>query len=197
MTRTECGSFVVSGEAALRAGWESDRVSTTVQRIVVLMRHAEAETSASSDFERRLTSSGRAAAVAAGRALAAAGVSPDVALVSSAQRTRETWDAVVEGAGWTVGAQFDEALYSADTDTVTDLVNTAPEDARTVLVLGHNPTVAMLASLLDAGDGPLELSMRLARQGFPPSSAVVFEFEGTWWDVREGRGELRDYFPGA
>ena len=56
-----------------------------------MVRHAKAEPFGASDHERRLTDRGRAAAREAGEHLRLAGLEPDVVLVSSATRTRETW----------------------------------------------------------------------------------------------------------
>ena len=64
------------------------------------MRHAKAEQTSTTDFERHLAERGHADAADAGRWLAARGVEPELALVSAAVRTQETWDALVEGAGW-------------------------------------------------------------------------------------------------
>ena len=59
---------------------------------LILMRHGKAERHAASggDFERALAESGRADAAVMGRVLAGLGLTPDLMLVSSARRTRET-----------------------------------------------------------------------------------------------------------
>ena len=61
------------------------------------MRHAKAEPFAETDHERVLTERGRRDAVEAGLHLAATGVVPDYAVVSSAARTVATWEAVALG----------------------------------------------------------------------------------------------------
>jgi phosphohistidine phosphatase len=58
------------------------------------MRHSKAEQSGPSDFERELTDRGVLDATEAGQWLASRGIEPDQALVSSAVRTRQTWEAV-------------------------------------------------------------------------------------------------------
>ena len=62
---------------------------------LILMRHAKAERDSGSgrDMDRPLSSRGVADAGLVARALADRGVRPDVALVSAAARTRQTWDA--------------------------------------------------------------------------------------------------------
>ena len=64
------------------------------------MRHAKAEASAPSDFERRLTDRGHADAEETGAWLGGQDVVPDDALISAAVRTTQTWEDVASGAGW-------------------------------------------------------------------------------------------------
>src|ERR1700754_2302322 len=68
-----------------------------LMRTLVLLRHAKAEhPEVGSDFDRRLTTRGKADAAAAGVWLAAEGIRPELVLCSAAARTRETWDAVAD-----------------------------------------------------------------------------------------------------
>ena len=62
---------------------------------LILLRHGKAERSApGGDIARRLTDRGRNDAALMGRVLAERDLIPDVALVSAAARTQETWAAV-------------------------------------------------------------------------------------------------------
>lgn len=160
----------------------------TPHRLVVV-RHAKAEPIGPSDPERALTERGRADAAAAGRALAAAGVVADAALVSAAVRTQETWRVLARAAGWTAEAQVERSLYSADEDAVLDLVALTDDAVGTLVVVGHNPTMGTLAQLLDDGDGPPEVAARLM-QGYPTSAAAVFEVPEQWHRVGAGSGRL-------
>jgi phosphohistidine phosphatase len=68
---------------------------------LILMRHAQAEPSASSggDKARALSPAGRGEAVLMGRALAERGLKPDLALVSAATRTRQTGEHMHDALG--------------------------------------------------------------------------------------------------
>ena len=68
---------------------------------LILMRHAQAESSAPSggDEARPLSAAGRAEALLMGRALAERGLKPDLALVSTAVRTRQTWEQMHDAFG--------------------------------------------------------------------------------------------------
>lgn len=138
---------------------------------LVLIRHATAETFAASDHERHLTDAGELQAAAVGSMLAAAAVSPDLAYVSSARRTRETWQAMARSAGWRIEAHVDTSLYGAEEAGVLELLRVTEPDMGTVVVVGHNPTVGALVQLLDDGDGPASAA---ALSGFPTASFAVF-----------------------
>jgi phosphohistidine phosphatase len=146
---------------------------------LVVVRHSKAEQSGETDHARRLADVGRSDAEAAGRWLAGEDLVPDHALVSAAPRARETWDALAAGAGWSVEPTLDEGLYSAGPDTALDLVRGTPAEASVVVVVGHNPTMAQLAQLLDDGEGDPDASRAMA-SGFPTSAVAVFEYDGAW-----------------
>lgn len=143
------------------------------------MRHAKAEQVGRSDLERPLAERGLADAAAAGRWLAGQGFAPDQVLVSAATRTRQTWAAVAAGAGWAPPASFDEGLYAAGPETALDLIRAVPEQTGTLLVIGHNPTVAQLAQMLDDGGGDAG-AMQQMTLGFPTNALAVLRHDDEW-----------------
>lgn len=162
---------------------------------LVMVRHAKAEAYGPSDFDRELTSRGRSDAAEAGAWLAEQGVSADAALVSAATRARQTWELLAEAAGWSVEPDLDHALYGADEDGVLDLVRATDDGVGTLVVLGHNPTVGMLAQLLDDGDGDPHAVDQLMR-GYPTSAVAVFDVPGGWTDTAMGRARLTRFHVG-
>lgn len=155
-------------------------------RRLVVMRHATAEHAAPTDAERALTSQGYDDAVEAGRWLTASGFVADHALVSSARRAQETWAAVAEGAGWELEAEVDAGLYAAGPDTAIDLLRVVPSEVSSLVVVGHNPTVATVVSMIDDGEGAPELVVEMAG-GYPAGALSVFAFDGEWADLGTGR----------
>ena len=153
------------------------------------MRHAKAEQSGPTDYERELSDRGVVDATEAGQWLANRGVEPDQALVSAAVRTEQTWEAVNEGGGWDLEATLDEALYEAGTASALDLVRETDDHVRTLVVVGHNPTMASLAALLDDGAGDDEAGNEMAL-GFPTSALVVFSYDGDWSDLDEASASV-------
>jgi len=159
------------------------------------MRHAKAEPFASTDHERRLTDKGRSSARDAGVHLHEQGLEPDYAVVSSAVRTRETWDAVAESFDGKTQVSFDEAVFTGSPDVVLETLRAVPEDARTVLFIGHNPTAAYLCHLLDDGEGDPDALSGLLR-GFPPGALTVLELTERWCCLAAETGRVVDYYVG-
>jgi phosphohistidine phosphatase len=166
----------------------------TARRLVV-MRHAKAEQDGPTDFERPLASRGHRDASAAGAWLAAQGVTPDHALVSAALRTQETWESVASGAGWSLSPDLDRGLYAAGPESALDIVRLVPESASVLVVIGHNPTMAVLAQVLDDGSGDVGVSASMAGD-FPTSAVAVFAYDGAWADLGEGTARLEAFHVG-
>ncbi len=164
-------------------------------KTIVVMRHGKAEQIGATDFERRLTERGRADAAAAGRWMAAQGIAPQAALVSAAVRTQETWLAVAAGAEWDLVPEIDEGLYAAGTDSVLDRLREVPAAHTSAILIGHNPTMASVAAVLDDGEGDPEIGTGLILD-FPTSALAVFSFSGAWADLAEVSARLVGYFVG-
>ena len=81
---------------------------------------------------------------------------------------------------------FDAGLYAAGPEAALDLIRERPAATpRDVMVIGHNPTMAYLAQMLDDGGGDTEAGAAMAG-GYPTSALTVLEFDG---DVgRAGHG---------
>jgi phosphohistidine phosphatase len=157
--------------------------------VLVVMRHARAESSAESDEERRLSPEGEAAARAAGSWLAGQDLVIDRVLLSSAARVLGTWEHLAAGAGLGLDPEVESALYTAGPESVLDLVRLTDETTRGLLVIGHNPTIASLGQVLDNGEGD-EASMEAMMSGFPAGTLAVFEVPGAWADLGTGGGRL-------
>ena len=158
-------------------------------RRLVLMRHGTAEQDGPTDFERPLAERGRADAAAAGVWLAEQEITADHALVSAATRAHQTWASVAEGAGWGIEPELDRGLYQAGPETAVDIMQTAPEEARTLVVIGHNPTIASVAQMLDDGDGDVAATNEMA-MGYPAGALTVFEYDGAWADLAFGSARV-------
>ncbi len=163
-----------------------------MQRLI-LMRHAEAERAAGSgrDRDRALSARGKADAAAVGRALAARGMKPDLALVSPATRTRQTWDLLHDAFG-DVQIRNDDALYNGGADTLRRHVENAEDDAGCLMLVAHNPGVHLLAVeyLIESAASPSILDRMSG--GFPPGSAAIFAVDAAGRCTLEGYLQPRD-----
>jgi phosphohistidine phosphatase len=159
------------------------------------MRHGKAEAFASEDHRRRLTERGAREALAAGQWLAEQDLLPTHAFVSSAERTRQTWDSLVAATGTRIEPRFDDALYTAGPDSVVDILHSAPENAEVVLYVGHNPTAASLAHLLDDGEADPD-AFRAMSADFPTSALAVLDVHVPWAELDAASARLVRFYPG-
>jgi phosphohistidine phosphatase len=164
-------------------------------RVLVVMRHAKAQQYGATDHERELEPRGRRDATDAGSWMALHEIECDYALVSSAERTVGTWEAVREAADWDVEPDLDDSLYAAGPETALDVIRSLPDDASRVLLIGHNPTVAYLAQLLDDGDGDQD-SISEMGEGFPTCALCVFDYTGDWADLEMGSATVTGFHVG-
>lgn len=137
-------------------------------RQLILLRHAKAVAAADDDFERALAAEGREAAPRVAAALAAAGAAPEIALVSDAKRTRETWELAKASFG-KAEEKFLHSLYHAPAETLMQEAERAGAEA--VVLVGHNPGLHDLASRLAHRNDPLDIKLR---SKFPPGGGAIF-----------------------
>lgn len=161
-------------------------------RRLLLLRHAKSAYPAGvADIDRPLGERGRKAAPLMGAYIAREDLQPEHAMVSPARRTQETWEAV--------RAELDDtpmetvpSIYEASARRILDAIRSAPAEARSLLVIGHNPGLGDLALRL-VGEGPKDLQRDL-REKFPTAALAVLEFDAEDWSgIGDGTGRLTHY----
>ena len=159
---------------------------------LLIFRHAKAVRSASGgDKDRPLEKKGRAAAERMGSWMREKGLAPELALVSDARRTRETFAYAAKEFGSAIPARNEPAIYEADVETLLRLVRKSEPNVRSILLIGHNPGLADLASLLaDRGD---RMALSRLRAKFPTSAIAQLSCDGSWRDWRPGAARLIDF----
>jgi phosphohistidine phosphatase len=165
-------------------------------RTLWVVRHAKAVADPSAggaDHDRPLAPRGRRDAEALGRRLAGGRLGldeadlPDVVLCSTAQRTRQTAEGILAALAEPPDVDYRRSLYYAGPDDVLAEVRTVPDDRRSVMVVGHNPTAHALA----AGLGDPDTAAGIEARGFPTCAVAVYRLPaGRWLDVSEGTGTL-------
>ena len=154
---------------------------------LMLLRHAKSDWSNEelSDKDRPLNPRGQRAAPEMGRWMRKHGWLPDRILCSSAKRTIETLDRIQEV--WRqsehgdhrfddgIDVHFLEQLYMASPQSILEEAIRYASNVQSLLIIGHNPGMEMLARRL--GDGDCEMRT---------CTLVIFEAQPSWpedwWD---------------
>lgn len=174
-----------------------------VARTVWLLRHAKTVTdppSGGSDFDRVLAPRGRRDAAALGRLFSGTGDGlgpalkrvprPAIALISPAARTVATADLVLADMADPPERRLDEGLYGADPEEVLGYLQQLPDDRRSALVVGHNPTAFSLSQGLLSPTDKKGTSLAV-RTGFPTCALGVYSFKvERWADVMAHSAKL-------
>ena len=162
-------------------------------RRLMLLRHAKSDRSPGMpDMERPLNERGTAAARLVGAYMEHHGLVPDRVLCSPARRTRDTFAAAASGWPATVKVVFEESLYVAPPRAILSVISAEAAEARSLMVVGHNPGLHEAAELLIAA-GDVELRERL-REKFPTAALAVIDFVAdAWSDIHDHSGRLDRY----
>ena len=157
---------------------------------LMLLRHAKAvQQSRGDDFARDLQDRGRADVQRLGLHLAARGLVPDLALVSTSARTRQTFDGLTAPWRAQIPATFDDELYNATAAELRALIRDIDPAVRTLMIIGHNPGIADAAVIL-AHDGDLTEIMRMRDRYSPCGLAVIARETEDWAAVAASGGRL-------
>lgn len=146
----------------------------------MIVRHAKSDWSEDvPDAERPLAGRGRREAPAIGRWLRAHVGAIDLVVRSPAVRVRQTWELAVAELDAAPRVIDDERVYAATADDLLTVVRALPDDTSTVVLVGHNPGVQDLVTLL-SGE-PCELKT---------SALAVLSRAGSWAGVGPGGAVL-------
>jgi phosphohistidine phosphatase len=160
-------------------------------RRLMLLRHAKAGPPSAQDIDRPLAERGREAAPLMGAYLKEEQLFPDLALVSSATRTRETWDLLQPHLG-EVEVRYEPRIYEASPERLLAVVREVEPDYRTILMVGHNPGFQDLAAqLVNHGD---RYAYARLTQKFPTAALAVLDFDGEEWADAAPRTARLDRF---
>ena len=120
------------------------------------------------------------------------GYAPDRVIVSTATRTRETWDLVSAAMPGKPTIVFERRVYEATPQALLQVIQETGPKTHTLLMVGHNPGLQELAALLVA-TGDIETRQRL-KEAFPTSGLVAIEFAFDRWDKVHPQGGRLEHF---
>jgi len=145
-------------------------------KTLLVLRHAKAaHPESGSDHDRPLTERGCRNAVEAGTVLARHALAVDLILSSTSERTRQTVEHLLPASGLNCAPVFDRELYHASVPQLLSVIQALPENCLTVLLVGHNPGLSELVSVL-TGWIP----------SFPTAALVQLDLSiDTWGEISE------------
>ena len=147
---------------------------------LILLRHGKSDWSGGEpDLRRPLAKRGRRQAPEAGRWLAEQIDVIDLAIVSPATRAQQTWQLASAELAVTPPVRDEARAYGASAGDLLDLGRELPNDAGTVIVVGHNPGLEDLASTLTGQEVPM-----------PTSALTVIGLAGDWETAGTGDADL-------
>lgn len=159
-------------------------------KTLILTRHTKAESFWESptqkDHERPLTAIGKACAENLGNWLKEQKLIPSQALVSSAKRTQQTFEALSLPLEPVLTAQ----LFNASSDTLLDAIDSAEGD--TLLIVAHNPGIGDLAfrfarMMRQLPEHPLF-------EDYPTGATLVIQWNTeSWRNLDYSQGNILDF----
>jgi phosphohistidine phosphatase len=142
---------------------------------LVLLRHAEAadKEAGRADFDRELTGKGRKQAERVGRQMAHRSLQPDLVVTSPAPRALQTAEIACAAMGIPAGSlRHDESIYENDVPDLLDVARRNGGTSRRLMLVGHNPSLSGLATLLSG-----------RRIDLGKGDAVVLEGPDSWMQL--------------
>lgn len=120
-------------------------------RQLFILRHAKSawDTHAASDFERPLAKRGERDVPAMGAWMHEQGLVPDHVVSSPAERAKQTVVGICRALGIKKKKiHWDDRVYEADLEGLLSVLSDVPSEAKSVLLVGHNPGLEFLFSHL-------------------------------------------------
>jgi phosphohistidine phosphatase len=158
-----------------------------------LLRHAKSswDDPMLDDHDRPLAPRGRRAADLVAAHMYGRRIGVDLVLCSSAVRARQTLELVLPVLEAPLNIHIGRALYGVGAAELLRLLRALDENASSVLVVGHNPTLEELTVQL-AGDGEPQALQELGRK-FPTGALATLTTSGTWSELAPGAAYLESF----
>ena len=160
-----------------------------MSRELLILRHAKSawDTDAVTDFERPLAKRGKKASPRVGRFLFQQGLVPDFVVSSPAMRARQTVIAVC--GQMDIGPDqiiWNDRIYGGWTASIVSVLMDCPNDARRVLIAGHNPGLETLLQFLCHHRVPIPPDGKL----LPTAAVAHLQIDSEWSNLDSGVARL-------
>jgi phosphohistidine phosphatase len=163
-------------------------------KTLLLLRHAKSRRDAPSlgDFDRPLAPRGVTAAPRMGREIARLAWIPELALVSPARRTAQTWELLTLALPRQPKVLSPRTLYEAPAESLFAELRQIADEVDCVLLLGHNPGLQDAALRL-AGPESSQAPLSRMKNKFPTAALARFALEGPWRGLQPESARLTDF----
>ncbi len=151
-------------------------------KTLLLLRHAKSswDDPTADDIDRPLAPRGEKDASRVGAFLAKSKHRPDLIVSSPAERAKATAKRVARAAAYPGEIQLEPAIYLADAPALLEVVHHLPDAADCVLLVGHNPGLETLVTMLCGASARL-----------PTAALACIAFDtDRWAAVQAGTGTL-------
>ena len=124
-------------------------------KTLLILRHAKSSWKHAElpDFDRPLNKRGKRDAPRMGELLRQADLLPDLVLSSSAQRARQTTQAVVDSSGYGGEVRWMDSLYAAPPESYLEALRALDDSLQRVMLVGHNPSISDFLAKIIAKSG--------------------------------------------
>ena len=148
---------------------------------LILLRHGKSDWSGGEpDHLRPLARRGQRQVPVAGRWIADNVGVIDLAVVSPAVRTRETWRLAAAELAAPPPIREDDRVYGGSAPSLLGVLKELPDELATVVLVGHNPGLEDLVAILTGRSAPM-----------PTSALAVIDLSEPWSAAANNAGELR------
>ncbi|MGH6945441.1 MAG: SixA phosphatase family protein [Geminicoccaceae bacterium] len=168
-------------------------------RTLLLLRHAKSSWQAPelADVDRPLAPRGRQAAPLIAQLIVKRRWLPDLVLCSPALRVRETWQLMAPVLGEGIVCKTLRTIYPGAPSRLLATLHRADDEARTLMLIGHNPGLATFAASLcgraSSGGGSKKALEKMTAK-FPTAGLAVIGFDAEHWsEVTTGAGRLEAF----
>ncbi len=185
----EGGPPVARDRARRLTGPDVDAMKT-----LFLLRHAKSswKDPTLTDFDRPLSGRGRKAGKRMRKHLRSNGIRPALILCSGAERTRETLKYVKPAFDRVTEIVIEDDLYLAGADRILQRIHKVADAVPSLMVIGHNPDMEILALSL-CGRGNEELLHRMEAKYPTGALAVLGAGIDAWRDLSPGTATLEAF----
>lgn len=157
-------------------------------RRLVVMRHAKSSWKTNDpDVSRPLSARGTRDAVVAGHMLSPLGI--DHAWCSHATRAQQTLQCLKMGGINPKRVETSQQLYGASIYDALGVLRSTPNEARVVLMVGHEPWASDLVVHIAKASPLLDEVL----DKFPTSAVAVLSFKGDWVNLGAHSAELTNF----